>query len=119
MSRAYRSARDNSPESNREFAGQVPADLLAATGKQAGTWTEVFGAEADEIFQAYHQAKYINEIAPQASRCLRFRATSCVLGNSIDESQQRQMDEPGINYPSGGAVQKLVGLWRALALQST
>jgi hypothetical protein len=49
-------------ESNREFAGQVPADLLTAA-QTAGTWTAVFGADADEVFQAYHQAKYINEIA--------------------------------------------------------
>ena len=110
------SARDNSPESNREFAGQVPADLLAATHKQAGTWTEVFGAEADEIFQAYHQAKYINEIAAAGKQVFAIPCyINAWLGNSIDESQQRQMDEPGINYPSGGAVQKLVGLWRALA----
>jgi beta-galactosidase GanA len=41
------SVRDNSPESNREFAGQVPADLLAAAHKQPGTWSQVFGADAD------------------------------------------------------------------------
>jgi len=108
------SARDNSPESNREFAGQVPADLLAATGKQAGTWTEVFGAEADEIFQAYHQAKYINEIAAAGKQEFAIPCyINAWLGSSIDESQQRQM--AGIRYPSGGAVQKLVGMWRTLA----
>ena len=62
------SVRDNSAESNREFAGPVPADLLAAAHKQPGTWAQVFGAEADEIFQAYHQAKYINEIAAAGKR---------------------------------------------------
>jgi len=31
------------------------------------------------------------------------------------ELLQRQLETPGIGYPSGGAVQKLVGLWRALA----
>ena len=110
------SARDNSPESNREFAGQVPADLLAATGKKPGTWTEVFGAEADEIFQAYHQAKYINEIAAAGKQEFAIPCyINAWLGSSIEESEQRQMDRPGINYPSGGAVQKLVGLWRTLA----
>jgi hypothetical protein len=28
---------------------------------------------------------------------------------------ERQLDTPGIAYPSGGAVQKFLGLWRALA----
>jgi len=57
------SVRDNSAAANREFAGQVPGDLLAAAQKQPGTWSQVFGSEADEVFQAYYQAKYINAIA--------------------------------------------------------
>ncbi|MFY9855748.1 MAG: beta-galactosidase, partial [Terracidiphilus sp.] len=101
------SVRDNSPESNREFAGPVPADLLAAAGKKPGTWAEAFGAEADEIFQAYHQAKYINEIVAAGKREFAIPCyINAWLGNSIEESEQRQMDEPGVRYPSGGAVQK-------------
>jgi beta-galactosidase GanA len=110
------SVRDNSPESNREFAGQVPADLLAAAHKQAGTWSQVLGAEADEIFQAYHQAKYINEIAAAGKQEF---AIPFYINVWIDYPaaalSQRQLDMPGLAYPSGGAVQKLVGLWRKLA----
>ena len=57
------SVRDNSPEANREFAGRVPSDLLTAVHKQPGTWSQVFDGEADEMFQFYYQAKYVNEIA--------------------------------------------------------
>ena len=57
------SVRDNSPAANQLFAGPVPADMLRATGKSAGTWQQVFGSDADELFQAYYQAKYINAIA--------------------------------------------------------
>jgi len=110
------SVRDNSAEANKEFAGPVPADLLAAAHKQAGTWSQVFGSEADEVFQAYHQAKYINEIA--AAGKAEF-AIPLYINVWIDypaaELPQRQLDTPGIAYPSGGAVQKLVGLWKALA----
>lgn len=110
------SIRDNSPEANRLFTGAVPADLLAAAHKQAGTWSKVFGAEADEIFQAYYQAKYINEIA--AAGKAEF-AIPCYINVWVNypagELPQRQIDQPGIGYPSGGAVQKLVGLWRTLA----
>jgi len=110
------SVRDNSPESNREFAGAVPADLLAATHKQPGNWSQVFGAEVDETFQLYHQAKYINEIA--AAGKAEF-AIPLYINVWIDypaaELPQRQLDTPGVGYPSGGAVQKFVGLWRALA----
>jgi hypothetical protein len=110
------SVRDNSPEANKEFAGAVPADLLAATNKQPGSWSQVFGSDADEIFQVYHQAKYINAIA--AAGKVEF-AIPCYINVWIDapaaELPQRQVDTPGIAYPSGGAVQKMVGLWRKLA----
>ncbi len=110
------SVRDNSPEANRLFAESAPADLLAATHKQAGTWKESFGAEADEMFQMYYQAKYINEIA--AAGKAEF-AIPCYINVWVNypaaELPQRQVDNPGISYPSGGAVQKLVGLWRTLA----
>ena len=110
------SVRDNSAEANKEFAGQVPADLLAAEHKQAGTWSQVFGSEADETFQAYHQAKYINEIA--AAGKAEFAIPYYInvwIDYPLPMLPQRQVAVPGIVYPSGGAVQKLVGLWRALA----
>ena len=109
------SIRDNSPDSNREFAGQVPAELLAAANKLPGTWSQVFGAEADEIFQAYHQAKYINEIAAAGKAEFNIPFYMNVwIDYPVAELPQRQLDTPGIGYPSGGPVQKLVGLWRVL-----
>jgi hypothetical protein len=94
----------------------VPADLLAAAHKQAGSWKQVFGADADETFQVYHQAKYINEIA--AAGKAEF-AIPYYINVWIDYPTaalpQRQVEDPGIAYPSGGAVQKMVGLWRTLA----
>jgi uncharacterized protein DUF5597/glycosyl hydrolase family 35 len=110
------SIRDNSEAANQEFAGPVPSDLLAAAKKQPGNWNQVFGAEADETFQAYHQAKYINEIAAAGKREFNI---PCYINVWIDapaaELPQRQLDTPGIAYPSGGAVQKMIWLWRAMA----
>jgi hypothetical protein len=110
------SIRDNSAEANREFTGRVPSDLLTAAHKQPGTWSQVFGAEADEMFQFYYQARYINEIA--AAGKAEF-PIPCYINVWLDyppaELPQRQVDLAGIGYPSGGAVQKLVGLWRAMA----
>jgi hypothetical protein len=110
------SVRDNSPEANRLFAGAVPADMLAATGKQPGTWAQVYGGEADELFQAYYQSKYINEIAAAGKREFNIPYYINVwIDYPAAQLPQRQLDQPGIGYPSGGAVQKLVGLWRKLA----
>jgi hypothetical protein len=110
------SVRDNSPEANREFAGAVPSDLLAAARKHPGTWSQVFGADADEMFQFYYQAKYINEIATAGK--IEFPIPYYInvwLDYPAPQLPQRQVETPGIAYPSGGAVQKLVGLWRAMA----
>ena len=110
------SVRDNSAEANRLIAGPVPSDLLAAAHKQPGTWGQVFGSETDEIFQAYYQAKYINEIAAAGKQEFNIPLYINVwIDYPAAETSQRQLDTPGIGYPSGGAVQKLVGLWRALA----
>ena len=110
------SVRDFSAESNREFAGQVPADLLAAANKQPGIWSQVFGADADEVFQIYHQAKYVNEIAAAGKKEFGIPLYINVWVSHLTvELPQRQVLLPGIQYPSGGAVQKWVGLWKALA----
>ena len=110
------SVRDNSAEANRIIAGQAPADLLAATSKQPGSWAQAFGAEADEYFQAYYQAKYINEIAAAGKKEFNIPYSINVwIDYPAAAPAQRQQDQPGLSYPSGGAVQKLVGLWRALA----
>lgn len=110
------SVRDFSALADKEMAGDVPADLLAAAGKQRGTWRQVFGGEADEIFQAYHQAKYINEIAAAGKREFNIPFYINVwIDYPAAQLPQRQIAQPGIGYPSGGAVQKLVGLWRKLA----
>ena len=110
------SVRDFSAQANKEIAGDVPADLLAAAGKQRGTWSQVFGGEADEVFQAYHQAKYINEIVAAGKREFNIPYYINVwIDYPAAQLPQRQIPQPGIGYPSGGAVQKLVGLWRKLA----
>ncbi len=110
------SVRDFSPEANREFAGQVPADLLTASGKQPGSWAQIFGSDADEIFQMYYQARYINEIAAAGKHELGIVYYINVwLDYPPAQTPQRRLDQPGIGYPSGGPVRKLVGLWRKLA----
>jgi hypothetical protein len=110
------SPRDFSPESNKEFAAQVPADMLSATHKQPGTWSAVFRGDADELFQLYHQARYVNEIAAAGKAEFDIPVYMNVwLSYPPAEAPERRIPIPGIQYPSGGAVQRWVGLWRALA----
>ena len=110
------SVRDFSPEANAAFAGPVPADLLAIVHKPGGTWSQVFGGEADETFQMYHQARYVNELAAAGKAEFAIPVYMNVwISYPPAELPERRIPIPGIQYPSGGAVQKFVGLWRALA----
>jgi hypothetical protein len=110
------SVRDYSSAANHAFAGPVPADLLAAAHKQPGNWSQVFGADADQTFQAYAQAKYINEIASAGKREFDIPYYINVwLDYPPAELPQRQIDTPGIAYPSGGAVERNIWLWRVMA----
>ena len=110
------SPRDFSPASNKEFAGPVPSDMVAAAHKQPGTWSEVFRGNADELFQLYHQAKYVNEIVAAGKKEFDIPVYINVwLSYPPAELPERRINVPGIQYPSGGAVQPWVGLWRVLA----
>jgi len=60
---AYGSARDYAPEAVRLFEGQVPADFAAAMNVKPGTWTEAFGAEAENTFQTWSIARYVEQVA--------------------------------------------------------
>jgi Domain of unknown function (DUF5597)/Glycosyl hydrolases family 35 len=110
------SVRDFSPASNNEFAGQVPVEMLSATNKQPGTWSEVFRGDADELFQLYHQARYVNEVAAAGKAEFQIPVYINVwLSYPPAELPERRIPVPGIQYPSGGAVQRWIGLWRRLA----
>jgi len=110
------SPRDFSAESNKDFGGQVPAEMLSAAHKQPGTWSEVFRGDADELFQLYHQSHYLNEIAAAGKSEFDIPIYMNVwLSYPPAELPERSLPIPGVHYPSGGAVQRWVGLWRALA----
>jgi hypothetical protein len=108
--------RDFSGDANAAFAGQVPNDLLGVVHKGTGTWSQVFGSEADETFQLYYQAHYVNEIATAGKSEFSIPLYINVwISYPPAELPERRIASPGIQYPSGGAVQKFAGLWRALA----
>ena len=55
--------RDYGAEAQKAFAGAVPEKLVKGLGKQPGTWREVFGEDADETFEAWYTAAYIEQVA--------------------------------------------------------
>ncbi len=126
-------SRDRSPLAEQAFSQPVPAQLLqylqknadslipelreiwARNGfKTAGSWSEVFGPgpEADEIFTAWHTARYIDEVAKAGKAAYPLPMfVNAWLINPLDEPGQ---ELPG-DYPSGGPVSKMLDIWRAAA----
>jgi len=75
--------RDRSPDANRLFAGPVPPPLLHALEKPGArlprrlaesfhpagrNWSATFGRAADEVFMAWHYARYIDAVAQAGKR---------------------------------------------------
>ena len=112
-------AREVSDAADTVFMSQVPNDFASymrshtdtmtkeireavLAGKEQGTWTEVFGECADEIFSAYHVAKFVNTVAEAGKKVYPLPMTAnCWLDKG---------DKPG-TYPTGGPVSKVHEVW--------
>jgi beta-galactosidase GanA len=105
---SYQSPRDFSPEANRLFAGPIPAVLARKTGK-SGTWAQVFGWKADEVFNAWYTGRYVDQVAAagQAELNLPMYANAA-LSNPFDEKQ-------AITSASGGPNWNVIDIWKAAA----
>jgi len=102
--------RDHSPASNKLFEGPVPNALSAALKRPAGTWTQVFGPEADEAFAAWHVARFVNEVAAAGKK-----EYGLPLYVNVWLREQKNFMRPGEAYPSGGATSNMLDVWKAAA----
>ena len=121
-------ARSYDEAANKAFEQPVPEELLSylqknkdnltpelktlweANGyKTSGNWEEVFGKSlaTDEIFMAWHYAKYTNEIAAAGKAVYN-------LPMYVNAALNRPSWKPGL-YPSGGPLPHLMDIWKAAA----
>lgn len=115
-------AREHSDEADRLFAGEAPADFVQGMrsrapalredvraavegGKASGTWEEVFGPMAEEIFQSYHVAKYIDAVAA---------AGKAQYDIPLAVNAWLEQGPPG-SYPTGGPVSKMMDVYKLAA----
>jgi beta-galactosidase GanA len=106
---SYGTDRDYSPAANTAFAQQVPAGVLKAAGKQPGTWTQVFGKDAPEFFEAWCVSHFIGQIAAagKAVYALPMYANAVVRDPFHPSS-------PG-SHSSGGPSDNVIFIWKAAA----
>lgn len=116
-------ARENSDFADQLFSSPAPqglvdylrthTDFMAADvrdavtkGAASGSWEEVFGDVAEELFSAYHFASYINAVAEAGKAEYPLPMTvNCWLDKG---------DKPGF-YPTGGPVARVMEVWQYAA----
>lgn len=119
-------ARDRSTVANELFNKPVPKELMdyllkhkdtlipefrqvweEAGFKTSGTWEEVFGKGlgTDEIFMAWHYARYVNRIVEVGK-------AEYALPMYVNAALIRPNYKPG-QYPSAGPLPHLMDVWRA------
>jgi len=105
---SYQSPRDFSPEANRLFAQPIPAELARRTGKR-GTWSQTFGWKADEAFNAWYTARYVDQVAAAGEAELDLPMyANAALSNPFDEKQ-------AITSASGGPNWNVIDIWKTAA----
>jgi hypothetical protein len=104
------SVRDFSPAAQKMYASAVPADLARAMHLPSGTWDQVFGASASERFQAYAVARYIDQVAAAGKHEYPLPMDVNVWIRSPDDLEP----DPPRSYPSGGATDVVLDLWKAV-----
>jgi hypothetical protein len=131
-------SRDRSPAAIQAFAGPVPQELMdylvqhkdtlipefrkvweAAGFKTSGTWEEVFGKglAADEIFMAWHFARYVGQVAAagKAEYPIPMYVNAALPRTSAIGATEVTGREPGVTgyFAVGGPMADVLDIWRA------
>jgi beta-galactosidase GanA len=105
---SYGSPRDFAPEANRLFAAPIPPELARRIGK-SGTWGQVFGWKADQAFNAWHTARYVDQVAAAGQAELN-------LPMYANAALSDAFKEEGAQYgASGGPNWNVIDIWKAAA----
>lgn len=107
---SYGLARDHSAEADAAFAGPVPEALRRQTGKGAGTWTQLYGRDAEVYFQTWHMARYIDAVAAagKAEKPLPMYANAALTNTPFE------WQDPN-TFGSGGPLNTMVDVYKAAA----
>jgi beta-galactosidase GanA len=105
---SYGIPRDFSPEAQRLFAQQIPAPLARRLGK-SGTWSQALGATADQAFNAWYVARYVDQVAAAGKAELD-------LPMYVNASLTDPFTLQGVqNGASGGPNWNVIDIWKVAA----
>ena len=99
---------DCSSAAQAAFQATVPAALTSALDVQAGTWREVFGAQAADYFMSWHFASAVGRIAARGKQVY-------ALPMFVNAWTVQYDDEHASFRPSGGPVAQMLPVWQTAA----
>jgi hypothetical protein len=114
---SWDTVRDYSAKAQKLFEGDVPADLLKPAILKAlnipaaskGSWQQVFGDRADEYFQAWSIARFIEQVAAAGK-------AEYPLPLYVNVALRDPLtNPPATHYESGGATDNVIPIWKAAA----
>jgi len=103
----YGSVRDYSPAANTLFDGPVPKELIIARHLKPGSWTEVFGKDADEFFHAWYVSRFVDQVAAAGKTELDLP----MYVNAALRDPVKYQDP--VTYSSGGPTWNVLDIWKA------
>ncbi len=116
-------ARDHVDAADAAFAQDVPSELLSfmhehvdglapdvaealAAGSGSGSWSDVFGPVAEELFQTWHTARYVEAVASAGKAEYPL---PLFVNTWLDKGH-----EPG-RFPTGGPNVRVFEIWKVAA----
>jgi beta-galactosidase GanA len=105
----YGAVRDHSVAAQKLFEAQVPREILKALDKPPGTWAQVFGKDADENFNAYSMAHFVDQVAAAGKAVY---AIPMYVNVALRDPFRYQ--DPS-EYASGGPTWNVLDIWKAAA----
>ncbi|KAJ5326844.1 hypothetical protein MYU51_001575 [Penicillium brevicompactum] len=137
-------SRDGSASAEKHFNEPVPEDLVQFLAQDwealhvdlksnldhfktqdspRGTWEQVFGKNphTDELFMAYHYARYLNKVASAGKEAYPIPLYTNVWQNYVGDDGDNDFPvvvggggAPG-DYPSGGGTSNVLDIWQQFA----
>ena len=114
---SWGSVRDYSSFAQKLFEKDVPPELLKpevlkalnAESATSGSWQQVFGDRADEYFQAWSIAKYVEQVAAAGK-------AEYPLPMYVNAALRDPLTNPMANtYESGGPTDNVIPIWKIAA----
>lgn len=115
---SWDTVRDYSAKAQKLFEADVPPELLKPAILKAlnvpenskGPWAKVFGDRADEYFQAWSIARFIEQVAAAGK-------AEYPLPLYVNVALRDPLtNPPATHYESGGATDNVIPIWKAAAL---